>query len=81
MEAHNRLLPDWFTKIRPGEVLLPRFQRHEAWGHPGTAALLESVLGGLPAEATRSCSVGRRLPLTVNGVFKRGLAGSNVRCT
>lgn len=62
MEAMNRLLPDWFTRIRTGQLLLPRFQRHEAWGHSETAALLESVLRGLPAGATLILEIGSTEP-------------------
>jgi hypothetical protein len=30
IEARNRLLPDWFTRIRTRQTVLPRFQRFEA---------------------------------------------------
>ncbi len=33
MEARNRLLTDWFTRMRTRHIKLPRFQRHEAWTH------------------------------------------------
>ncbi len=33
MEARNRLLTDWFTRVRTRQTKLPRFQRHEAWTH------------------------------------------------
>jgi hypothetical protein len=33
IEARNRPLPDWFTRIRTHQTVLPRFQRFEAWGH------------------------------------------------
>ncbi|AHD08233.1 hypothetical protein PhaeoP75_00438 [Phaeobacter gallaeciensis] len=32
MEARNRTIEDWFAWIRDGHVVLPRFQRFEAWG-------------------------------------------------
>src|SRR5256886_9919475 len=32
IEARNRALPEWFTRIRTHQVVLPRFQRFEAWG-------------------------------------------------
>ena len=51
MEARNRSLPDWFTRIRTRQIMLPRFQRFEAWSRKDVAALLDTVLRGLPAGA------------------------------
>jgi len=31
MEARNKNIEHWFAMIEQGHVLLPRFQRHEAW--------------------------------------------------
>ena len=58
MRAENRLLPDWFNRVRSGQVRLPRFQRYEAWGPGEITSLLESVLRGLPAGATLVLEVG-----------------------
>lgn len=58
MEARNRTLTDWFTRVRTGQVLLPRFQRHEAWGHREITSLLESVLRGLPTGAALTLEIG-----------------------
>jgi len=33
MDARNRSLAEWFTRIASGQIQLPRFQRFEAWGH------------------------------------------------
>jgi hypothetical protein len=30
MEARQRLVKDWLTKVRTRQILLPRFQRYEA---------------------------------------------------
>lgn len=62
MEARNRTLTDWFTRIRTGQVRLPRFQRHEAWGHAEVAGLLEAVLRGLPSGALLTLEVGDHEP-------------------
>ncbi len=62
MDARNRTLPDWFDRVRTGQVLLPRFQRHEAWSHNEIASLLNAVLRGLPAGATLVLEVGDREP-------------------
>jgi hypothetical protein len=62
LEARNRYVPDWFTRIRTGQVRLPRFQRLEAWSHAEVTSLLESVLRGLPAGAALVLEIGDREP-------------------
>jgi len=62
MDARNRSIPDWFTRIKTGQVLLPRFQRHQAWEHAEVGALLEAVLGNLPAGAVLVLEVGDPQP-------------------
>lgn len=44
MEARNKTIEQWFSMIQQGQVVLPRFQRHEAWGRGQIAALLENVV-------------------------------------
>jgi hypothetical protein len=51
MEARNRSLNDWFSRIRTQQIALPRFQRFEAWTHRNVAGLLDTVLRELPAGA------------------------------
>lgn len=51
MEARNRTLPDWFTRIRTGQLKLPRFQRFESWSHAEVVTLLDSVIRGRPVGA------------------------------
>jgi hypothetical protein len=51
MDARNRSLDDWFTRIRTGQVRLPRFQRFEAWGPSEVTDLLQTVVDELPAGA------------------------------
>ncbi len=62
MEARNRHLPDWFVRVRTGQVRLPRFQRLEAWTHVEVTNLLESMFDGLPAGAALILDVGDREP-------------------
>ncbi|WP_426976356.1 GmrSD restriction endonuclease domain-containing protein [Pseudarthrobacter sp. O4] len=62
MDARNRSLADWFTRVRTGQLRLPRFQRHEAWSHNEVAGLMETVLRGLPAGATLILEVGDNEP-------------------
>lgn len=58
MRALNRNLPEWFTRIRTGQVRLPRFQRFEAWGPSEIVGILEAVLHGLPVGALLILEVG-----------------------
>lgn len=58
MEAHNRFLPDWFSRIRTRQITLPRFQRFEAWEHSAVADLLTTVVRGLPSGTTLILEVG-----------------------
>ncbi len=58
MHAHDRFLPDWFSRIRTRQITLPRFQRFEAWGHTEVSGLLTTVLRGLPSGATLVLEVG-----------------------
>ena len=53
MEARQRLVKDWLTKVRTRQILLPRFQRHEAWlGSSIAADFLTSVVRDLPVGST-----------------------------
>lgn len=58
MHAHDRFLPEWFNRIRARQITLPRFQRHEAWGHGEVSGLLTTVLRGLPSGAALILEVG-----------------------
>jgi hypothetical protein len=58
MQAHDRLLPEWFNRIRSRQITLPRFQRFVAWGDVETAGLLTTVLRELPSGATLILQVG-----------------------
>lgn len=58
MQAHDRMLPDWFNRIRSRQITLPRFQRFESWGHGQVSELLTTVLRGLPSGATLTLEVG-----------------------
>jgi len=62
MEARNRLLPDWFERVRTRQISLPRFQRMVAWGPNEVAGLLTTVLRGLPGGATLILEIGDELP-------------------
>ncbi|MEO0127485.1 MAG: DUF262 domain-containing protein [candidate division WOR-3 bacterium] len=58
MEARERQVKDWLTRVRTGQILLPRFQRFEAWGYNIVADFLTSVLRDLPVGASLVLGVG-----------------------
>jgi hypothetical protein len=62
MEARNRSLPDWLTRIRTRQIVLPRFQRFEAWSHTQISSLLNTVLKELPAGAILTLEIGEKEP-------------------
>ncbi|HRB29112.1 MAG TPA: DUF262 domain-containing protein [Nitrosomonas sp.] len=62
MEARNRNLPDWLTRIRTRQIVLPRFQRFEAWSHTQISSLLNTVLKELPAGAILTLEIGEKEP-------------------
>src|SRR5713226_8168385 len=62
IEARNRPLPDWFTRIRTHQTVLPRFQRFEAWGHTSVIQLFNTILQDLPVGAVLVLEVGNEEP-------------------
>ncbi len=62
MQARDRALDSWFSKISSGQVRLPRFQRFEAWGPKEVTDLLQTVIEELPAGASLILQVGDESP-------------------
>ena len=64
MEARNRTIEDWFAWIRDGAVMLPRFQRFEAWGFAQVEGILENIVRrpALPVGALLILEVGDEPP-------------------
>ena len=62
MEARNRRLPEWFVRVRTGQLVLPRFQRYESWSHGEAVTLLDSVLRGRPIGAALVLAIGNTEP-------------------
>ncbi|QSR23182.1 DUF262 domain-containing protein [Hyphomonas sp. KY3] len=60
MEARNKKIEDWFSMIKQGQIVLPRFQRHEAWRPAQVVGLLENILRDppLPIGALLTLEVG-----------------------
>lgn len=71
MEARNRPLIDWFTLIRNRQIVLPRFQRFEAWTHRNVAGLIDTVLQELPAGVLLVLEIGDKEPF-----ISRTMAGA-----
>ena len=75
IEARNRPLPDWFTRIRTHQTVLPRFQRFEAWGHASVIQLFNTILQDLPIGAVLVLEVGNEEPFisrTIKGAPTSG---------
>jgi hypothetical protein len=62
VDARNRTLNQWFTRIRTGQVQLPRFQRFEAWGPREVEDLTQTVIDELPAGAVLVLEIGDEAP-------------------
>lgn len=58
MQAYNRPLPEWFTRVETGQLMLPRIQRFESWSHGEVVTLLDTVLRGHPIGAALVLNVG-----------------------
>lgn len=78
MEARNRPLPDWMTRIRTRQIVLPRFQRHETWSHGQISSLLNTVLKGLPAGAILTLEIGEKEPFESRPIGGAPEKGENV---
>lgn len=44
MEPRSKTIEQWFSMIEQGQVVLPRFQREEAWRHAQIVGLFENIL-------------------------------------
>lgn len=62
MEARNKKIEDWFAMVNQGQIVLPRFQRHEAWKPAQVVGLLENILRDpqLPIGALLTLEVGEK---------------------
>lgn len=75
IEARNRALPDWFTRIRTHQLALPRFQRDEVWSHTLVMQLFNTILKNLPVGAALVLEVGNEEPFmsrTLKGAPQSG---------
>lgn len=75
IEARNRLLPDWFTRIRTCQTVLPRFQRFEAWDHSRVTQMFNTILQDLPVGSGLVLEIGDEEPFisrTLKGAPEKG---------
>lgn len=75
IEARNRLLPDWFTRVRTHQTVLPRFQRFEAWDSANVVQMFNTILRDLPVGAVLILEIGNEEPFisrTIRGAPERG---------
>lgn len=78
ISAQNRSLPDWFTRIRTRQTVLPRFQRFQAWGHTNVTQLFNPVLQGLPVGAVLVLEVGDTEPFISRPLFGAPETGERI---
>jgi hypothetical protein len=62
IEARNRLLLEWFNRIKTRQLVLPRFQRFEAWSHAKIIQLFNTILQDLPIGSVLVLEVGDDQP-------------------
>lgn len=78
LEARNRDLPEWFARIRTHQIVLPRFQRYEAWSHANVAQLFNTVLQDLPIGAVLILNIGDAEPFVSRAVAGAPETGGRV---
>lgn len=78
IDAHNRSLPDWFTRIRTRQLVLPRFQRFEAWGHANVNQLFNTILQDLPIGAVLVLEIGDKEPFISRPIKGAPSAGERI---
>lgn len=78
INAQNRSLPDWFTRVRTRQTVLPRFQRFEAWGHGNVVQVFNTILEGLPIGAVLVLEIGNEEPFISRSIVGAPEAGERV---
>ena len=70
MEARNRSIEEWFANVRQGLVVLPRFQRFEAWDNLQVGAILENIMRrpALPVGSLLILEVGDPAPFVARPI-------------
>lgn len=78
INAQNRLLPDWFTRVRTRQTVLPRFQRFEAWGHANVTQMFNTILRKLPLGAVLILEIGNDEPFLSRPITGAPASGERI---
>ena len=78
INAQNRLLPDWFARVRTRQTVLPRFQRFEAWGHANVTQMFNTILRRLPLGAVLILEIGNEEPFLSRPIVGAPLDGERI---
>ena len=62
MESRNRTIPEWLLRVKTHQIVLPQFQRFEAWSHSQITEALNNVLHELPVGAVLVLEVAGKEP-------------------
>lgn len=78
INAQNRLLPDWFARVRTRQTVLPRFQRYEAWGHANVTQMFNTILRRLPLGAVLILEIGNEEPFLSRPIVGAPVDGERI---
>ena len=78
INAQNRLLPDWFTRVRTRQTVLPRFQRFEAWSYSNVTQMFNTILQGLPIGAVLVLEIGNEEPFISRTIVGAPTTGERI---
>ena len=78
INAQNRLLPDWFSRVRTRQTVLPRFQRFEAWGHANVTQMFNTILRRLPLGAVLILEIGNEEPFISRPIVGAPIDGERI---
>ena len=78
INAQNRLLPDWFARVRTRQTVLPRFQRFEAWGHANVTQMFNTILRRLPLGAVLILEIGNEEPFISRPIVGAPIDGERI---
>ena len=78
INAQNRTLPDWFTRVRTRQTVLPRFQRFEAWSHATVTQMFNTILQDLPVGAVLVLEIGDEEPFISRTIIGAPITGERI---
>ncbi len=75
INALNRSLPDWFSRVKTHQTTLPRFQRHEAWSHSNVVQMFNTILQNLPLGSFLVLEIGDNKPFVARPIVGAPTSG------